>query len=143
MKINIYYLIVGILSVLFAITHALNGQGAILKPVGLTGLDHSIKTTLFYIWHIITAENLIFGIAFMMMAFRKNQSKITFAAWLIAAIIIARWCVIFGSTWIKDRNGLADTWIDSIAIMIFVGLIVLGTRRANVISPDLQPKTGQ
>ena len=36
--------------------------------------------------------------------------------------------VIFGSTLFQNRTGLKDLLIDIIATIIFVGLIILGTR---------------
>jgi len=133
MAVNIYYLIVGLLSILFAFTHALNGHSTILDLIHSSNFDINSKTTIFYVWHIITIENLIFGIAFLAMAFYKNQSRIKFTAWLIAIIIFARWGVIFGSTLIKNINGITDILIDSVAIIIFVTLIILGTMRKDKI----------
>ncbi len=126
---NIFYLIVGILSILFSFTHGLNGQTGILHSIGASGIDTISKTAIFYVWHIITAENMVFGIAFLIMAFKKDKSKTDFAAWMIAVIIIARWCVILGSTLLMNAKGLAGTLIDSIAIIVFVGLIIAGTRK--------------
>jgi hypothetical protein len=135
MKFNVFYLIVGILSILFSFTHGWNGQTGILHLINAVGIDTISKTTIFYVWHIITAENFIFGIAFLAMAFYKDASKVSFAAWMIAIIIIARWGVILVSTLLKNINGLTSTLIDSIAIIVLVGLIILGTRKKNKIRP--------
>lgn len=135
MRVNIYYLVVGILSILFSFTHAWNGQTTVLPVIDVANFDMITKTTIFYIWHIITAENLIFGVAFLVMAFYKDLSKVKFAAWMIAIIIIVRWGVIFGSTLLKNINGITNTLIDSVAIIIFVGLIILGTRKIDKIHP--------
>lgn len=129
MKFNFYFLIVGILSILFSITHALNGHTTVLPLTEAADFGIATKTTIFYVWHIITIENLIFGIVFIVMAFYKDSAKVKFAAWIIAAIILARWVVIFGSTLLKDTNGISNALIDSAAIMIFVGLIISGIRR--------------
>ena len=88
----------------------------------------STRTVFTYVWHIITVENLVFGIAFIFMSLQAEQSKIRFAAWLIAAILIVRLIVILGVTALLDVSGLTDTLIDSIAIVIYVTLIILGTR---------------
>jgi hypothetical protein len=129
MKFNIYFLIVGILSILFSITHALNGHATVLPLAEAANFGTAAKTAIFYVWHVITIENLIFGIAFLIMAFYKDQAKVKFAAWIIAIIILARWIVIFGSTLLKDLNGINNIIIDSAAIIIFAGLIILGIRR--------------
>ncbi|MHB8929253.1 MAG: hypothetical protein ACYC4T_03840 [Melioribacteraceae bacterium] len=62
------------------------------------------------------------------MAFHKDLSKVRFAALLIAIVMIVRWIVIFGGTLIYNVEGLNNTLIDSIAIIIYVSLIVLGIR---------------
>jgi hypothetical protein len=129
MPVNVYYLIVGILSILSSFTHAINGHNTILNLIYLSNMDITSKTTIFYVWHIITIENLIFGIAFLLMAFYKKQSNLKFTAWLIAIIIFARWGVIFGSTLLKNINGITDTLTDSLAIIVFIVLIILGTKR--------------
>ncbi|MCU7499538.1 MAG: hypothetical protein HF300_07200 [Ignavibacteria bacterium] len=129
MKFNIYFLIVGILSILFSITHALNGHAAVLPLTEAAAFGIATKTTIFYVWHIITIENLIFGITFLIMAFYKDSAKVKFAAWMIAIIILARWVIIFGTTLLKDINGISNILTDSAAIIIFVGLIILGIRR--------------
>lgn len=133
MKVNIYYLIVGVLSILFSFTHAWNGQSAVLPLIDAANFEVTTKITIFYVWHIISIENLIFGIVFLVMAFYKDPTKVEFAAWTIAIIILARWLIIFGSTLLKDINGLPNTLIDSIAIIIFVSLIILGIRKKDKI----------
>ncbi|MFX4263638.1 hypothetical protein ACOBQJ_15740 [Pelotomaculum propionicicum] len=133
MKVNIYFLIVGILSILFSFTHALNGHTTVLSLIDATNFEITMKTTIFYVWHIITVENLIFGIAFLVMAFYKDSANVKFTAWMVAIIILARWGIIFGSTLLKDFGGIKNTLIDSAAIIIFVGLIILGIRKKDKI----------
>ncbi len=125
---NYYYLIVGILAILFAFTHALNGQTTVLPMLNVNAIEVNTRTIFFYVWHIITTENLIFGIAFLFMAFYKDLSKVRFAAWMIGIIMIARWLVIFSSTLLAGNGGLKGILVDSVAIIIYTGLIILGTR---------------
>lgn len=126
---NIYFLIVGILSILFSFTHALNGKNTVLSQIESSNINSATKLMIFYVWHIITVENLIFGIIFIFMAFYKKQSKIKFTAWFIAVIIIARWIVISGSTLLRNVNLITETLVDSTAIFVFVTLIILGARK--------------
>ena len=125
---NYYYLIVGILSILFSFSHAWNGQSSFLPITNTYDFDLASKTTIFYVWHIITVENLIFGVAFIVMAFCKDLSKVNFTAWMIAIIMLTRWSIILGSTLFQNRNGVTDTLTESIVILVFVGLIILGAR---------------
>jgi hypothetical protein len=126
---NYYYLVVGILSIVFALSHAWNGQSNFLPAIDSSGISMAAKTTTFYVWHILTAENLIFGIALLVMSVSGDLSKVKFTAWTIVVIMIARWTVIFGSTLIKNRSSVSETLTDSIAIIVFVTLIILGTRK--------------
>lgn len=131
MKVNVYFLIVGILSILFCFTHAWNGFTAVLPLIDGANFEIITKTTFFYVWHIISIENLVFGVAFIIMAFYKDAAKVKFTAWIIAIIIIARWGVILGSTLFKDINDIWNTLTDSIAIVVFVGLTLSGIRKIN------------
>lgn len=129
MKTNIYFFVVGILSILFCFTHAFNGQSGFLPMIDGANLEVTTKIAAFYIWHIISIENLVFGIAFLIMAFHKDSKQVRFAAWMVAAVIVARWLVILGSTVMKDAGSVTGTLVDSVAIVIYVGLIVLGIRK--------------
>jgi len=133
---NYYYLIVGILSILFSFTHSWNGQTTVLRIINASNIDLATQTTIFYVWHILTVENFIFGVSFLVMAFYKDLSKVKFTAWFIAVIMIARWCVIFGSTLFKNINSLTDTLTDLIVIIIYVGLIILGARQKDKIQGE-------
>ena len=123
---NKYFLMVGILTILFSVSHALNGQTTVLPVINESNVDQATKTTIFYVWHIITAENLVFGVAFIFMAFIPDFSKVRFTAVLLTFVMVARWVVIFGSEAYKNPNGLLDNLMDLVVILLYVGLIVLG-----------------
>jgi len=125
---NYYYLVAGILAILFSITHAWNGQSIVLPSLNVDKISADTKTTFIYVWHIITAENMLFGLSFLFMSVHKDLSKVRFAAWMIAILMIVRLIVILGGTLLYNASGLKNTLIDSIAIVIYVSLIVLGTR---------------
>ena len=101
---NYYYLIAGIIMIFSAITHAWNGQLATLPMLNVEDVDIHARTIFFYVWHIITAENLIFGVAFLLMTFYNDLSKVRFAAWMVGIVMISRWIVIFGSTLLKNKT---------------------------------------
>lgn len=125
---NFYYLIAGIFAVLFAATHAWNGQSAVLPELQVGAITTGTRTVFMYVWHIITAENLVFGVMFIWMSFQSDRSKVRFAAWMIVSLLSVRLIVILGVTAFQDASSLTDTLIDSIAIVIYVVFIVLGIR---------------
>ncbi|MBW7452983.1 hypothetical protein ACFOLF_37515 [Paenibacillus sepulcri] len=137
---NFYYLTAGILAMLFAVTHVWNGQSSELPMLDIETISVETRTVFTYVWHVITAENLVFGLAFIVMSFQNERSKIRFAAWMIAAILIVRLMVILGVTALIDTSGLTATLIDSIAIVIYVALIILGTRMKKNQYDGLQPQ---
>ena len=126
---NYYYFIVGILTILFSVTHALNGHATVLPVIDASSIEQSTKTTVFYVWHIISVENLVYGIAFILMSLVRDFSKVRFTAVLVAVIMVARWVVIFGSVAYKQPNSLMDNLVDLIVIILYVALIILGTRK--------------
>ena len=71
---------------------------------------------------------MLFGIAFLFMSFHNNLSKVKYAASIIAILMIIRWIVIFGGTLLYNASELKNILIDSIAIAIYVSLIILGTK---------------
>lgn len=133
---NYYYLIVGILSVLFSFTHAQNGKTNVLPVIDRSSVDLSTKTTVFYVWHVITVENFIIGISFLGMAFNKDLSKVKFTAWFIISMMIARWGVIFRSMLLKNKTELKSIVPDLLAILLYTGLILLGIRKKAVIKKN-------
>ena len=126
---NYYYLILGILTILFSVTHAMNGQATVLPAIDSSSVDLATKTTVFYVWHIISVEKLVFGIAFILMSLVRDYSKVRFTAWLLAVIMVARWGVIVGSVVYKNPARIIDNLVDLIVIILYVILIVLGTRK--------------
>jgi hypothetical protein len=129
---NYYYLLAGLLSIIFFIAHVWNGQTTILPALHIDALNADKKTLFIYILHIITAENMLFGVAFLFMSVHKDLSKVRFTAWTIAILMIARWIVILGSTIFYNAGGFENTWKESIAFMVFISIIVLGIRVKNI-----------
>ena len=131
---NYFYLIVGLLCILFAVTHTLNGTVTVLPVLENVEIESSMKTTFTYVWHIIGVENLILGIALLVMAFHKNLTKVKFAAWVIIAILTLRWITIATFTIINDSNWAKLLITDTIAISVIIVLLFLGTKVKNKIS---------
>lgn len=125
---NVYFLIAGVLAMLFAFTHAWNGQSAVLPTLLVSSISMDNRIVFSYVWHIITAENLVFAIAFILMSLQNDRLKIQSVAWTIVSLLIVRMMVILGITAFYDVAALTNTLIDSIAIVIYVVLIILGIR---------------
>ena len=98
---NYYYFIVGILFILSSFSLVWRGQSSFLPITNASDFDLASKTTILYVWHIITVENLIFGVAFIVMSVYKDLSKVKFTAWMIAFIMTAQRAII-----IKDRKSV-------------------------------------
>ncbi|MEC0310811.1 hypothetical protein P4H67_29010 [Paenibacillus lautus] len=140
---NFYFLIAGILAILFAFTHAWNGQTAVLSTLDVSAITLDNRIVFMYVWHIITAENLVFGIVFIFMSFQSERLKIRYAAWTIVSLLIIRLMVIIGITALQDVSALTDTLIDSIAIIIYVTFIIMGIRRKPKGFGGQTPQSGQ
>jgi len=125
---NYFYLIVGVLCILFAVTHTLNGVSTTLQALDNSVIDDNVKVAFTYVWHIIGIENLVFGIALITMAFQKSLSKVRFAAWLIIAILALRWIVISAFTLMSSSGGIMQIFPDTVAIFVLITFLVLGTK---------------
>jgi len=108
MKKNYYYLIVGFLIILMEIPRTLNG----------------LEDTMTF--HIVGVENLVIGLALIIMAFQKNREKVTFTAWLMIAILFARWTII--SLFSVSSGDFMILVVDTVAIFVLVALLFLGTK---------------
>lgn len=71
---NYYCLIAGVLAILFAIPHVLNGQSAVL-PTLVTDIALDTRITFTYVRHIITAENLVFGMYSLSCHFKARNLR--------------------------------------------------------------------
>lgn len=126
---NPYYFIAGILAVVFAVTHAWNGQSVELPKLDMESVTVETRIVFTYVWHIITVENLVFGIAFLLMSIVWETSKVNFAAGMILSILLLRLLVILGVTLTLDASAFNGALLDSVAIVIYMGLILLGIKR--------------
>jgi len=125
---NYYYLFVGVLCVLFAVTHTLNGIATNLQILSDSEIDNSVKVVFTYVWHIIGIENLVFGIVLVIMAFQKNLSRVRFTAWLIIMILAIRWLVISVFTLSNNTSIVMQLIPDTAAIIVLIALLFLGTK---------------
>ncbi len=133
---NYFYLTVGLLCILFAVTHTLNGMTTTLPIIDNAEIDSSTKVVFTYVWHIIGIENFVFGIALLFMAFQKNISKVKFVAWLIMLILAMRWIVIAFFTLTNNHGSVKQLIPDTIAIFIVIILLFLGTKVKDKISNE-------
>ena len=125
---NYFYLIVGLLCILFAITHTWNGISTTLPILDNAEIDNNIKVTFTYIWHIIGIENFVFGMVLLFMSFRKNMSKVKLITWLIIFILAMRWIVITYFTMSNNYGNFKHLSPDTMAISIVIILLFLGTK---------------
>lgn len=130
---NYFYLAVGILCVLFAVTHTLNGITTSLPALDNCMTDNNAKVVFTYVWHIIGIENLVFGIALLIMSFQKDLLKVKFAAWVIIALLAMRWLVIAIITLKNNGYDVIQILPDTVAIFVVIVLIIVGTRTKAII----------
>ncbi len=133
---NYFYFTVGLLCILFAITHTLNGVVTTLPILDNVEIENNTKVIFTYVWHIIGIENLVFGIALLIMAFRKDLLQVKFVAWLIISILAMRWIVITSFTLLSNNSNLKQLIPDTIAIFVLIILLLLGTKVKNKISNE-------
>ena len=125
---NYFYLIVGLLCLLFAVTHTLNGVTTSLQILENSVIENNTKVAFTYVWHIIGIENLVFGIALLIMAFQNKMSKVKFVTWLIVTILAMRWIVITLFTLLNNSGNVMQLMPDTAAIFFVIILLLIGTK---------------
>lgn len=126
---NIFYFISGLLYVSASFGHAWFGQTKVIAFTKLSQLDLFVKNAVFYAWHIPTAENLIFGVSFLLASFSKEFVKFRYAAWVIAVITGARYFVFLGSTLFHNKSEAVSTLPQLGSVIVFIVVIMLGARK--------------
>jgi len=127
---NVFYLIAGLLFVVLAVTHTLFGLETALPILHGSDIDISTITVFTFQLHMIGAQDLLYGIAAIIMAFQKDMTKVKFVAWLLSAILVARWAIMSLVTVIHGNVG-ADLLTSSIAFLTLIILLLLGARVKN------------
>jgi len=122
---NIFYLIAGLLLIVLAVTHTMFGLGTALPTLHGSDIGIDIITVFTFQLHMIGVQDLLYGIAAIVMAFQKDLSKVKFAAWLLTAILIARWAIMALVT-VAYGNVGTDLLTSSIAFLIVIILLLLG-----------------
>ena len=130
-RVNIIYLVVGIFSLLSAFTHTWNGLKNTLNVLNNTAIDRGTITVFTYVWHIIGAENVVIGIALIIISFIKNRENTKFTVWVIMAISITRLIIICIFTFLNNESKLSEILIDSIAMIVIIVLLFFGTKIKN------------
>jgi len=125
---NHFYFIVGILCILFAGTQTWNGLQIMLPVLHVSNIDSSTITVFTYQWYIIIAENIVFGIALVIMAFQKNMAKIKIAAWVIVACLLVRGVATVLITVLLGVDNVTNLLTSTIAIFALAILLLLGMR---------------
>jgi len=125
---NVFYLIAGALFVLLAATHTWFGLETALPILHGSAIDVSTSTVFTFQLHMIGVQDLIYGIAAILMAFQKDMAKVKFAAWLLTAILLARWAVMTLITLVYDASSAMNLLTSSIAFLLLIVLLLLGAR---------------
>lgn len=135
---NYYYLVAGILGILFSITHALSGENNVLPILLQLNDARQTHTTLSYVWHILSAENFFFGITFIYLSLKSpNLNSLPLAKFILILLAI-RWLVIVIVIITRNPVELKTIAVDSIAMAIYISLIIFGVRYQRLRYKQLQ-----
>jgi len=81
-----------------------------------------------YQWYIIIAEQLVLGVALIIMAFQTSVAKIKSAAWVITGILFVRGLITVVVTVLLGISNVTNLLTSAIAIFTLVALLLCGTR---------------
>ena len=122
---NYFYLVVGVFCLLSAVTHEMNGFTTLFPALSNTNIDAESRVTFNYLWHIIATENVVMGIALVLMALRKNDNAGKYIAQFVMALLAVRWASIAFSTLTSDGGNLTKILPESIIMWLLIFLFVV------------------
>ena len=99
---NYFYLVVGVFCLLSAVTHEMNGFATVFPTLSNTNIDAESRVTFNYLWHIIATENIVMGVALVLIALCKNDNAGKYIAQFVMALLAVRWASIAFSTLTAD-----------------------------------------
>jgi len=71
-KINIYWLIAGVLNLFTAFLHTVGGQIDLINPMLKTTLEDEVKTQLLGVWHMVTITLFLSTIIILLVVFKNK-----------------------------------------------------------------------
>jgi len=125
---NYFYLVAGLLFIFLAVTHTWFGLETALPILHGSNIDIGTITIFTFQLHMIGIQDLTYGAAAILMAFQKRMEIVKFTAWVIIAIMIARWVVMAFVTVVHNIGGLTSLLTSSMAFLVLIVLLFLGTR---------------
>ena len=128
---NYFYLIVGLVCLLSAVTHTLNGLETAIASLNHSTMDAHNKVVFTYVWHIIGAENVVFGIALLITAFYKNTTGGKYIAGFIMAMLVVRWLAILSFSLLNNIENITTLIPETIIIWVVIILLWFGIKRSN------------
>ncbi|MDO4702482.1 hypothetical protein [Tannerella sp.] len=140
---NYFYLIVGLVCLLSAVTHTLNGLETAIASLNHSTMDAHNKVVFTYVWHIIGVENVVFGVALLIMAFHKERTGGKYIAWFIIAILVLRWLTILFFSLLNNVEEIATLIPETIVIWIVIVLLWFGIKINNKQLTQNHKKTAQ
>jgi len=107
----------------------MNGFTTLFPALSNTNIDAESKVTFNYLWHIISTENVVMGIALVLIALRKNDNAGKYIAQFVMALLAVRWASIAFSTLTADWANFTKILPESIIMWVLILVLWLGTRK--------------
>ncbi len=123
---NYFFLSAGLIAVLFSVGHGVFVQKHIMGEVNATGMQKSAKRAIFAFLHYPTSMLFLSAIALIIISTVSDVSAVHLLAWFIAAINASNLIVAMGATLAKDREALPSMALPSMAMIVWLGIIVAG-----------------
>ncbi len=122
---NYYFLVAGVLLLIFAAGHALWGQKHMIVRVEGAPLPQSVKLLIFFSWNLPTMFLSISAMA-LMLAASTEVVKAHALAWFIIAVMLGNFFLFVGVSLIKYRQGLKGMMPQFFMLALLVDIIIAG-----------------
>ncbi len=126
---NHFFLVAGVLALFFAIGHAVWGQRSVLGDVQASAMPLFTKHMLLVIWNQPTVFHFLSAVALIRAATSAANALNDPLVVFIGVVSFGFFLNYVATSLIKNRAALAQIIPQTIALMIYLGIIAAGTNR--------------
>lgn len=126
---NYYFLVAGVVALLFAIGHSVWGLKYVLNYVQASGIPNQTKHMLFVIWNQPTVFHFFSSLTLVALSTIPNKAVTNPLAIFIGLVSFGFFLNYVGSSMIRNPAALAPILPQAVALMMYLGILGAGVIR--------------
>jgi hypothetical protein len=126
---NNFFLLAGILSLVFAAGHVFWGQENVIARLQTQGIDSSLVALVQMGWNLPASTTFLSGLALLYASSRFISNGALPLAWFILSINVGRYLLLLVTVGSLETYDLFTFIAQSAGVCLYIGVIYLGIRK--------------